>query len=152
MDRPSSTAKIRVINSATEELFLTVAEAQEADVNRAVEAARKAFDRGPWPRMTPTERAGFMKSMAAELNKLAEPHARIWTTEAGALHSFTKMRTAGISGDYLSYAALADTFPFQERHKPKAGRCWCVSRSALSLRSCPGTRHPARLRARSARR
>ena len=118
---PSSTAKIRVINSATEELFLTVAEAQEADVNRAVEAARKAFDRGPWPRMTPTERAGFMKSMAAELNKLAEPHARIWTTEAGALHSFTKMRTAGISGDYLSYAALADTFPFQERHKPKAG-------------------------------
>ena len=51
---PSSTAKIRVINSATEELFLTVAEAQEADVNRAVEAARKAFDHGPWPRMTPT--------------------------------------------------------------------------------------------------
>jgi aldehyde dehydrogenase (NAD+) len=118
---PSSTAKIQVTNSATEELFLTVAEAQEADVNRAVAAARKAFDHGPWPRMSHAERAEHMRAMAAELDKLAVPHAQIWTTEAGALHSFTKARTAGISGDYLGYAALAETFPFQERHTPKAG-------------------------------
>jgi acyl-CoA reductase-like NAD-dependent aldehyde dehydrogenase len=71
--------------------------------------------------MTPVERAACMRAMAAELDKLAEPHARLWTVEAGALHSFTKMRCAGISNDYRAYAALADTFPFQERHKPKAG-------------------------------
>jgi aldehyde dehydrogenase (NAD+) len=41
---PSSTKTIQVTNSATEELFLTVAEAQQADVDRAVAAARKAFD------------------------------------------------------------------------------------------------------------
>jgi acyl-CoA reductase-like NAD-dependent aldehyde dehydrogenase len=45
---PSSASKIDVINCATEELFLRVAEAQEADVNRAVAAAKAAFDRGPW--------------------------------------------------------------------------------------------------------
>lgn len=118
---PSSTRTIQVTNSATEELFLTVAEAQEADVDRAVAAARKAFDQGPWPRMSHDERAQFMRAMAAELDKLAEPHARIWTTEAGALHGFTKARCAGISNDYLSYAALAETFPFQERHTPKSG-------------------------------
>ena len=118
---PSSTKTIKVVNSATEEPFLTVAEAQEADIERAVAAARKAFDHGPWPRMSHLERAACMRAMAAELDKLAEPHARIWTTEAGALHGFTKARCAGISNDYLSYAALADTFAFQERHKPKSG-------------------------------
>jgi aldehyde dehydrogenase (NAD+) len=118
---PSSTSKIQVTNSATEELFLSVAEAQEADVNRAVAAARKAFDQGPWPRMSHDERARYMRAMADELDKLAEPHAEIWTVEAGALHSFTKMRCAGISNDYRAYAALAESFPFQERHKPKAG-------------------------------
>ena len=57
--KPSSAAKIDVINSATEELFASVAEAQEADINRAVAAARKAFDHGPWPRMSHAERIAF---------------------------------------------------------------------------------------------
>jgi aldehyde dehydrogenase (NAD+) len=118
---PSSSATIDVFNSATEEHFMSVAEAKEADVNRAVAAARNAFDNGPWPKMSPDERAGHIKAMAKELDKLGEPHAQLWTVEAGALYSFTKMRTAGISGDYLSYANLAETFPFQERHTPKAG-------------------------------
>jgi len=118
---PSSAKRIQVTNSATEDLFFVVAEAEEADVHRAVGAARNAFDRGPWPRMSHAERANYIRAMAAELDKLAEPHARIWTTEAGALHGFTKARCAGISNDYLSYASLAETFPFQERHKPKSG-------------------------------
>jgi aldehyde dehydrogenase (NAD+) len=119
--QPSSDARISVTNSATGELFLSVAEAKEADVNRAVAAAREAFDKGPWPRMSHDERANCMRAMAAELDQLAAPHARIWTTEAGALHSFTKTRCAGISNDYRTYAAMAETFPFQERHKPKSG-------------------------------
>jgi aldehyde dehydrogenase (NAD+) len=118
---PSSDSKIVVTNSATEEVYLTVPEAQEADVNRAVAAARHAFDCGPWPRMTHAERAVLMRAMAAELDKLAEQHAQLWTVEAGALYSFTRMRANGISNDYRSYADLADTFAFQERHTPKAG-------------------------------
>jgi aldehyde dehydrogenase (NAD+) len=46
---PSSVSTIDVINCATEELFVSVAEAHEADVNRAVAAAKAAFDCGPWP-------------------------------------------------------------------------------------------------------
>lgn len=118
---PSSDSKIKVFNSATEELYLTVAEAQEPDVNRAVAAARTAFDHGPWPRMSHEERAKYMRALAAELDKLAAPHAILWTVEAGALHSFTKTRTAGISKDYLAYADLSTSFPFQEKRKPKAG-------------------------------
>ncbi len=118
---PSSDAKIEVVNSGTEERFLAVAEAREADVNRAVAAARDAFDNGPWPLMTPAERAGHIRAFAAEIEKLAEPHGVLWTLEAGALRSFTRMRALSIAKDYLSYADLADTFPFQERRKPVAG-------------------------------
>src|SRR3546814_2871476 len=52
---PSTSSKIDVINPATEEVFLTVAEAHEADINRAVASARDAFDHGPWPRMSRSE-------------------------------------------------------------------------------------------------
>ncbi len=47
--KPSSAAKIDVIDSATEELFFSVAEAEQADMTRAVTAARLAFDEGPGP-------------------------------------------------------------------------------------------------------
>lgn len=80
---PSSASKIEVINCATEEVFLRVAEAQEAEVNRAVAAARAAFDRGPWPRMSHAERAGYLKAIARELGARAEDSAKIWTTESG---------------------------------------------------------------------
>jgi hypothetical protein len=46
---PSSDATIKVIDSGTEETCFTVAEAQAADISRAVAAAREAFDNGPWP-------------------------------------------------------------------------------------------------------
>src|SRR3546814_3789519 len=61
---PSTSSKIDVINPATEEVFLTVAEAHEADINRAVASARDAFDHGPWPRMGPAERAHYLREIS----------------------------------------------------------------------------------------
>lgn len=40
------------LDPRTAEVIAHVAEAESEDVNRAVAAARKAFDEGPWPRMT----------------------------------------------------------------------------------------------------
>jgi aldehyde dehydrogenase (NAD+) len=60
---PSSDALIQVINPTTEESFFCVAEAQEADINRAVAAARNAFDVGPWPRLSHRERAGYLRAI-----------------------------------------------------------------------------------------
>jgi len=61
--QPSSDATIKVVDSGTEELF-SVVEAQAADLSRAVEAAREAFDSGPWPRLTHAERAGILRAIA----------------------------------------------------------------------------------------
>ncbi len=118
---PSSNSKIDVFSCVTEELFATVAQAQQADVNRAVDAARKAFDKGPWPRMSPSERAQYMLALCVELDKLAEDGALIWTSESGVLHNIAKMRMRTLSSTYAYYAGLADTFAFQERHTPQAG-------------------------------
>jgi acyl-CoA reductase-like NAD-dependent aldehyde dehydrogenase len=118
---PSTNARITVTNSATEEVFLTIAEAQEADLERAVVAAREAFDKGPWPRMKPAERAVYLRAVGAELAKRVDAHARIWTTEAGVLHSVSANRIPQFSGEYAFYADLAATFPFQERHPSHSG-------------------------------
>jgi acyl-CoA reductase-like NAD-dependent aldehyde dehydrogenase len=115
---PSSTAKIDVIDSATEELFVRVAEAQKADVDRAVAAARKAFDRGPWPRMGHAERAEYLRAIARELPKRVDDLAQIWTTESGVIHGIAKGGSLGLGGIYEYYAGLADTFPFEEQRQP----------------------------------
>ncbi len=55
---PEGTDTIEVISPMTEEVVGHVPDGTEADIDKAVAAARTAFDRGPWPRMTPQERGG----------------------------------------------------------------------------------------------
>ena len=57
--KPATNRLLTVISPVTEEPVATFAEATEADVDRAVAAARAAFDQGPWPRMTADERAAL---------------------------------------------------------------------------------------------
>lgn len=118
---PSSESKFEVTNSATEEVFVTVAEAQETDINRAVAAARLAFDHGPWPQLSHAERAVYIKAIARGLDARADELARIWTMESGILHSYSLPYSTALSGVYDYYASLADTFSFVEEHKPSAG-------------------------------
>jgi aldehyde dehydrogenase (NAD+) len=119
---PSSASKIDVINCATEELFLSVAEAQEADVNRAVAAAKAAFDRGPWPRMGHAERAGYLKAIAREIALRGDDSAKIWVSESGVTNSLAQMVSGSVlAGIYEYYAGLADTFAFEERRTPSPG-------------------------------
>ena len=54
--RPSSGETYQPINPANEEPLAAVGKGDERDIDQAVTAARKAFDEGPWPRMTPHER------------------------------------------------------------------------------------------------
>jgi acyl-CoA reductase-like NAD-dependent aldehyde dehydrogenase len=118
---PSSATKIDVINSATEELFVRVAEAQQPDVDRAVAAARQAFDRGPWPRLKHAERAAYLRAIARELGARADDLAQIWTTESGVIHGIAKGGSLGLGSIYEFYAGLAETFPFEEERKPGLG-------------------------------
>src|SRR3954453_758383 len=61
---PKSGKRIEVVSPHTEQVCAVVAEAGETDMDAAVAAAREAFDRGPWPKMPPAERAQVMRRMA----------------------------------------------------------------------------------------
>jgi aldehyde dehydrogenase (NAD+) len=118
---PSSASRFDVISPSTEELVLSVAEAQAADADRAVAAAREAFDKGPWPRMSPKERAPYLHALAAALTARNDELAHIWTSQMGILNVAAKFGTPGAAGFFHYYASLADSFPFIERHEPSFG-------------------------------
>ena len=61
------------VNPATGETWAEVPEASEADVNRAVEAAHRAFSEGPWSTLTPTARGKMLRRLAEILAEHSEP-------------------------------------------------------------------------------
>jgi tRNA-Thr(GGU) m(6)t(6)A37 methyltransferase TsaA len=97
--KPSSDAMIDVIDPGTEELFFSIAEAGQADMSRAVAAARQAFDEGPWPRMSHTQRAEYLRAIAAGLRERTEDIGQIWPRESGVLHKIA--RRTGVRGGYV---------------------------------------------------
>ena len=59
-------------NPSTGKVWSTVPEATEKDVNRAVESAHKAFTKGPWAKMTPTERGECLRNLGTLLSENSE--------------------------------------------------------------------------------
>ncbi|MFJ4192549.1 aldehyde dehydrogenase [Pseudomonas sp. NPDC089534] len=111
--KPSTSGTFAVLNCATEAVAAQVARAEHADAAAAVQAARRAFDHGPWPRMTPVERAGYLEKIAERLEALNDDFARIWTTESGVLYRIAQPRVGQyLSGAFRQYAAMAHTYPF----------------------------------------
>src|SRR4051794_37793843 len=64
---PSTSAKLSITSPVTEAEIFTFAEAVEDDIDRAVAAARAAFDDGPWPTLSAAERAEALRSVARAL-------------------------------------------------------------------------------------
>ncbi len=118
---PSSKRTIDVIDSTTEEHYFSVPEALEPDMDRAIAAAREAFDHGPWRKMSHAERAGYIKTLAEELRGRADDIAQIWPRESGVTIGRARGAAAATAGTFDYYAGLADTFPFEEEKKPTAG-------------------------------
>ncbi|MDQ3591144.1 MAG: aldehyde dehydrogenase family protein, partial [Actinomycetota bacterium] len=72
-------------NPYTGKVWATAAEAAEEDVDRAVRAAREAFDEGPWGKMTGTERARLIRRLAELIAENAESLALVESTDNGKL-------------------------------------------------------------------
>ncbi len=71
------------INPANGKPLAQVARCTDADVDKAVAAARKAFDDGPWPRMTPAERKKCLQRFATVIEANTNELAELETLEAG---------------------------------------------------------------------
>lgn len=115
------------INPATGEEICQVAEAEAADVDKAVVAARAAFNRGSWRRMTAAERGRLLYRLADLIEKNAEELARLEALDNG------KPFTVALAADlpltvacYRYYAGWADKI--QGKTIPIAGDYFCYTR------------------------
>ena len=98
-----------VVNPATEEKLTDVAEADRADVERAVKAARHAFEEGPWHRMSARDRGRILYKVATLLDKNREELAELETLNNGKPISETRKADLPLSIETFEYyAGLAD--------------------------------------------
>jgi acyl-CoA reductase-like NAD-dependent aldehyde dehydrogenase len=110
---PASGEHVDVISPSTEEPAGSVPLATNTDIDRAVAAARKAFDSGPWPRMTPAERADVLDRAAASLRKREAEIAAVTVDEMGCAISQAPQAQTGFTAALFDYyASLARTFEF----------------------------------------
>jgi len=99
--------KIESLNPETNEVWATVPEANEKDVDRAVKAAQKAFD-SSWANLHPRERAKHLRSLGDQLRENAEHLGTIETIDTGKLFRETKTQANYIAEYYDYFAGLAD--------------------------------------------
>jgi len=124
---PISRQKLDVVSPVTEEVIIRYPEAGQADIDRAVSAARDAFDNGPWPRMSPAERARYLRKVSANLTERLDDIAVAWTTQVGAPIGLTKKLVGQNAQLFAYFADLIETYPFvDERKRSDGGRARVV--------------------------
>ena len=91
---PAGSGKIDVISPHTEEVIASVPDGTEADIDRAVAAARDAFDNGPWPRMTSEERCAVVQKFSDIYASRMTELAALITEEMGSPLFFSELAQA----------------------------------------------------------
>lgn len=110
---PASSTLIEVESPVSETIIARVAEGGRADMDAAVRSARQAFDEGPWPRMTPRDRAGYLMRMADALQRREPELEAAWTAQVGGLASLAPLMIAGATQNVRDTALLGETFDFE---------------------------------------
>ncbi len=119
---PATGDTIQVVSPHSEQVVATVPEGSKADIDAAVAAARRAFDSGPWPRLSPQERIdvvqNFSNLYAGKLGDMAE----IISTEMGAPLSFSNLAQAPAPWMQIeAFLNIARAFPWEETRAGSLG-------------------------------
>ncbi len=101
---PAGSGTIEVISPFTEEVIGQVPDGTPADIDRAVAAARQAFDSGPWPHMAPVERAEVLGRLSLALQARAQDLADLISSENGSPKQWSLM------GQVFSATMVLDTY------------------------------------------
>jgi aldehyde dehydrogenase (NAD+) len=132
---PSSTARIAVVSSSTEEPIGSVPEAAEADVDAAVAAARRAFDDPHgWSQWDPSDRAAALGRLAAELEARSAEMAQRVSAQNGMPISIATMLEGGFPVIVLRYiAGLLDGASVEEERPGFLGGTNIVRREPIGV-------------------
>jgi aldehyde dehydrogenase (NAD+) len=112
---PSTSDVIEVFSPATGQKVGQVPLAAKADVDAACAAARKAFDEGPWPRMTPKEREVVIAKATAAIQARADEFKHLLALETGQPQTIVDLMQFGAAMSTLNfYATAADKFQWKD--------------------------------------
>ncbi len=106
-------------NPGTGEKIASIAQGGTEDVDRAVAAARRAFDEGPWPKMSGKERADVLRAIAEKLTEKGQHLAEVEARDGGG--TIKKGMLADVTttaGTFMAMANFAETQPEYEELPP----------------------------------
>ncbi|MDT3444934.1 aldehyde dehydrogenase [Pseudofrankia sp. BMG5.37] len=119
---PKSNDRIQVVSPYTEQVFAEVPAGSRADVDRAVQAARAAFDGGPWPRTTVGERIELLRRLSAAFSQNREVLARLITQEMGCPITLSRVLQATSPQIVIdTYARISAEYPFSSLRRSGTG-------------------------------
>jgi aldehyde dehydrogenase (NAD+) len=131
---PASGDTIEVVSPHTEQVVATVPEGSNADIDAAVAAARRAFDHGPWPRLSPEERIeivqNFSNIYAGRMGEMAD----LITAEMGSPTSFSNLAQAPAPWMMIeAFLTVARNFPWEEKRTGMLGTDVIVRREPVGV-------------------
>jgi acyl-CoA reductase-like NAD-dependent aldehyde dehydrogenase len=110
---PLGSEIIEVRSPYDQSLTGTVPAAAKADIDCAVDVARKAFDAGPWPNMAPAERQAILSRFLEFYGARAQEFAELITRENGSPIYFGGMLSCVISAQSQAYLKAAADYPWE---------------------------------------
>lgn len=131
---PLSSSRITVLNAATEEVLGSVPEASTADADRAVAAARAAFDTSDWSRLEPAVRGAMIGRFADEVEQRVDELTRTVSQENGMPIGLSQALEGQFAVGMLRYyAELAAATPQEELRPSQLGKETIVRRTPMGV-------------------
>ncbi len=137
---PADGGDFETYDPATGAVIATVAEAGKADVNKAVKAARRALEKGPWSTMDAADRGKLLFKLADLIEQNTDELAALESLNCGKTINDSKGDVGGVCNTLRYYAGWADKI--EGRTIPVRGSFLSYtlrSRSEWSVRLFPGT-------------
>jgi betaine-aldehyde dehydrogenase len=132
--KPETGDLIDVVSPHTEQVIGQVPDASPADIDKAVAAARDAFDNGPWPTMPVEERAAALSRLSAALQARSEAIADLISSQNGSPKSWSIMGQVFSSTMVLdTYAALAPQYQWVDERAGALGGRLQVRRAPVGV-------------------
>ena len=132
--QPAGTQTMQVVSASTEEVIGECPDGTPADIDRAVAAARAAFDDGPWPTMTPVERAAVLSRLSQALQGKAQDIADTISAENGSPKQWSLMGQVFSATMVLdTYARLAGEYQWEDTRAGMMGNSVLVRKAPVGV-------------------
>ena len=131
--QPASAERIDVISPVTEEPIASVPAGAPSDIDRAVSAARTAFE-GGWAKSPMTERIGILQRLRDRLVEVGDDMAQVITAEMGCpITQSRAIQVVAPLGTIDAHLELARTYPFREIRRSPGGATALVVREPVGV-------------------